>query len=421
MQPAGRAEADRGAGVAWFAASLFYFYQYVMRSAPAVMVPELSHAFGLSAGGLTALLGLFYYGYAPFSLVAGLAMDRIGPRRVAPVAALLAGLGCLAFVSGDVRLAAAGALLQGAAGAFALVAAAYIATGYFPASRVATLVGATQMFGMAGASAGQFLVAPAMTRGLGWSVVWLVLALAALPLAVFLFMATPPGAAAGRGGLGEALRGIIAVLRNPQSILCGVIAGLLFLPTTVFSLVWGVRFLQEAHDLPYMVAVLRSASVPVGWILGAPLLGALSDRLGRRKPVIAASGVLLLVSLALILYGPPGLAPPYTLGLLAGFASGGAMIPYIVIKEANQPELKGTATGVLSFLNFSLSAVLGPIFGAQLVAASGGASRELGHYQQAFLPLVFAVALAVGLTALLRETGTARRRVAPGSASVLRS
>ena len=45
---------------------------------------------------------------------------------------------------------------------FALIGAAYIATTHFPASRVATLIGATQMFGMAGGSAGQFVVGPAV-------------------------------------------------------------------------------------------------------------------------------------------------------------------------------------------------------------------------------------------------------------------
>src|SRR6185295_2055793 len=102
-----------------------------------------------------------------------------------------------------------------------------------------------------------------------------------------------------------------AVFRNPQSILCGLIAGLMFLPTTIFDMVWGVRFLQESHDVPYSLAVLRSASVPVGWIIGCPLLGALSDRIGRRKPVIAGSAIVLLACIAWILYGTPGVFPPY--------------------------------------------------------------------------------------------------------------
>ena len=37
------------------------------------------------------------------------------------------------------------------------------------------------------------------------------------------------------------------------------------------------------------------------------------------------------------------------------------MIPYTIIKEANRPEHKGTATGVINFLNFSVTALLGPV------------------------------------------------------------
>ena len=80
-------------------------------------------------------------------------------------------------------------------------------------------------------------------------------------------------------------------------------------------MVWGVRFLQEAHDMPYSVAVLRSAAVPFGWIIGCPLLGWLSDRIGRRKPVIIGAGCVLLGCLALILYGPAGAVPALHPGL----------------------------------------------------------------------------------------------------------
>jgi hypothetical protein len=76
-------------------------------------------------------------------------------------------------------------------------------------------------------------------------------------------------------------------------------------------MIWGVRFLQEAHGVDYATAVLRSSMVPVGWIIGCPLLGFVSDRIGRRKPVIAVCGLLLLVTLAWILFGRPGVFPPY--------------------------------------------------------------------------------------------------------------
>jgi MFS family permease len=120
----------------------------------------------------------------------------------------------------------------------------------------------------------------------------------------------------------------------------------------------------------------------------------------------------LLAALALILFGPTDVFPTYSLGLLAGIASGAAMIPYTVIKEANRPEHSGTATGVINFLNFALTAILGPIFAGRLIAASEGGERELTHYQQSFLPLLFGVGVAILLTLLLRETGPNAREQA---------
>ena len=402
--------------VAWAVAALYYFLQYVLRSAPAVMMPQLEAALGLSAAGLTSLLGLFYFGYAPFSLVAGVAMDQLGPRLAVPFGAAVMALGALMFAAGDPTLAAVGRFVQGAGGVFALIGAAYIATTYFPASRAATLIGATQMAGMAGGSAGQFLVGPAIGHGLPWSQFWLIGGLAALAVAALLWFATPAsasGAARESRWWAKAAGAMAAVFANPQSILCGLVAGLLFLPTSIFDMVWGVRYLQEAHDLPYSLAVMRSASVPFGWIIGCPLLGALSDRIGRRKPFIVAGAAVLLGCMALILFGPPDLLPPYTLGLVAGIASGAAMLPYIVIKEANRAEHAGTATGVCNFLCFSMSALLGPVFGNLLMQASGGGERELPHYQAAFTPLLWGVALAIVLALFLRETGRAAAKPTP--------
>src|SRR5437868_10439038 len=159
-----------------------------MRSAPAVMVPELTSAFGLSAVGVASLVGLFYYGYAPFSLVAGVAMDQLGPRKVVPFGAALVGIGALLFASGNMQAASLGRFIQGAGGVFALVGAAYIATTNFPASQAATLIGATQMFGMAGGSAGQVLVGPLMSSGVHWSTVWVVMGVVGLAISVCLLV-----------------------------------------------------------------------------------------------------------------------------------------------------------------------------------------------------------------------------------------
>ena len=404
----------RMATVAWLLTAVYYFYQYALRSAPAVMMPHLSEAFGISALGVASIVGLFYYGYSPFSLIAGAAMDRVGPRRLLPFAAITVGIGALMFSTGQREVASIGRFIQGAGGVFALVGAIYIATKNFPASQAATLIGATQMFGMAGGAAGQFAVGPLIGNGLRWSTFWIGMGIVGLLIGVLLFFLIPKeeARADSSGGLQNIISGFGTVFKNPQSILCGLIAGLLFIPTTIFDMVWGVRYLQEAHGIDYGSAVMRSATVPFGWIIGCPLLGFISDRIGRRKPVITGGAVVLLACLAWILFGRPNILPPYILGLVAGIASGGAMLPYTVIKEANPSRLGGTATGVVNFLNFTFSALLGPAFGWLLQEVSGGAIKmDLEHYQIAFAPLLYGVAIAILLTLFLKETGSAAPQI----------
>lgn len=397
--------------VAWLLVAIYYFYQYALRSAPSVMLPQLAESFGVNALGVSAIVGMFYYGYSPFSLVAGTALDRFGARRVIPVGAALVGLGALLFGTGNILAANIGRFLQGAGGAFALVGAAYLITRHFPASLAASFIGATQMFGMGGGSAGQFGVGPLLTHGLPWQQFWIAAGLIGLLIGATLFAFlprdTPPGTPP-PVSLASLVRPLGRVLANPQSILCGLIAGLLFIPTTIFGMTWGVRFLEEARGREYEAAVTLAATVPLGWMIGCPLLGFVSDRLGRRKPVLIGGSLALLAVFAWILFGDPAVLRGPSVGILMGIASGAAMLPYTVIKEANPPELGGTATGAINCINFTFSALLGPVFGARLVTdADADGPLSLAQYQAGFQPLLVGILGALVLSLMLKETGPA--------------
>ena len=378
------------------------------------MMPQLSGAFEVNALGVSAIVGMFYYGYSPFSLVAGTSIDRFGAKRIIPIGAAVVGIGALLFGTGNVALANIGRFLQGAGGAFALIGAVYLITKNFPASVAASFIGVTQMFGMAGGSAGQFLVGPIIKNGISWDRFWIYAGCLGLVISGVLLILLPKETPepTTSGAFATLLRSLGRVFRNPQSILCGLISGLLFIPTTILGMTWGVRFLQEARGREFEAAVTLAATVPLGWMIGCPLLGFISDRLGRRKPVIFGGTIMLLAVATWVLFGNPEILRGHTVGILMGIASGAAMLPYSVIKEANPPELGGTATGVVNFLNFTFSALLGPVFGSRLVEMpQGDINLALAHYQAGFKPLLYGIIAALILTFFLKETGPAGRKI----------
>ncbi|MDR3519190.1 MAG: MFS transporter [Azospirillaceae bacterium] len=403
---------------AWALCLVFYFLQYALRSAPGVMIPELTAAFGLTTLGISTLLGLYYYTYAGFAIVAGAALDRYGAKLPIFVGVLTVAAGSVLFGLGSIGMLQSGRLLQGAGSAFAFTGAVYLAVHGFSARWLATAIGVTQFAGMLGGFAGQFAVGPLVHGPIPWQWFWICAGAVLALIAVLLLFATPSRQTRATGSIRGMFAPYKVVLTNPQSYLCGIIGGLLFMPTAIGDMIWGVPFLRQGLDATAAAAVARSSMVPLGWVIGAPLLGFLADRIGRRKPVLLAGIIVMLLSGIGIAY-LDALIPPYVGGLIFGIGSGAAMIPYTMIKEANPDPVKGSATGAMNFLVFSLSAFLAPVFGLALTRFSGGRSLTLATFQEADTIWVGAIVLSLILTFFLRETGVGAPRVP--AASVIRS
>lgn len=394
---------------AWAFCVLFYFLQYAIRSMPSVMMPELTAALGVDATAVGAVVGLYFYTYAAFSIIAGAALDRYGAKYVVPMGIAAVAVGAVLFALGTLAAAQAGRLLQGAGSAVAFTGAVYLATQGFPARYLATAVGITQCFGMLGGAAGQFAVGPLIHGAMGWQQAWTYCGLALAAIGIVILLATPHTSSASASPVRSMFRPYLPVLANPQSYLCGFTAGLLFLPTTIGAQTWAVPFLQSGLQMEYGDAVNRAATVSLGWVIGCPLLGYFADHFGRRKPVLIAGAVVAMFATAALIYLPHDVVRPYSLGLVLGIASGAAMIPYTIIKEVNPDHAKGSATGAINFLVFALSAVLASLFGNALARQADGGELSFGVFQHVGWPLIAGVGLAIVLALFIRETGWAAR------------
>jgi len=81
----------------WSIAVLFYGYENLLQVSPSVMVPELMHSFNVNAAALGNLSAVYFYAYASMQIPLGVLLDRLGPRRLLSVAALLCAIGSFLF------------------------------------------------------------------------------------------------------------------------------------------------------------------------------------------------------------------------------------------------------------------------------------------------------------------------------------
>ena len=207
----------------------------------------------------------------------------------------------------------------------------------------------------------------------------------------------------GSGGVGAALGGLGRVARHPQTWFVAL-AGLgTSSPLLGFAGLWGVPFLATAYGLPRTLAATLTSLLFIGWGVGAPILGWLSDRLGRRKPPLLAGLVLETAALTALIY-LPGL-PRLTLAALCfliGFFGSAQIVCFALVKENHPAALGGTAIGFVNAMVTGAGALFQPLVGLLLdLAWVGESAHGTPIYDTAAYRLALASLLACCLGGLL--------------------
>ena len=237
--------------------------------------------------------------------------------------------------------------------------------------------------------------------------VWICIGIVSLAVSLALVLMTPGRTPTDSAGAGESLLSPYrTVFSNPQSYLCGLVSGLLFAPTTIGAMTWGVAFFETDRQFTYGAAVLAASMVPLGWAFGCPLMGWAADRIRLRKPVLIAGTAMMAATVVQLSFLPDLLPATLTL-FIFGVLSGVAMIPYTIIKEANPDNVKGSATGAINFIVFGVTALIGPVF-ASLFAKTLTNGNPVTHFQHAASFWLVSIILAGVMCFLLRETGLGR-------------
>jgi MFS family permease len=397
-------------------AASFYFYEFFLQISPGVMTKELMRDLHLDAAALGTISAFYYYSYTAFQIPAGLLYDRFGARTILTCAVLVCATGALLFGATNVAgLAAAGRLLMGAGSAFAFVGSLYLILHWFPARYFPIFAGLTQFLGSAGALGGNAPLA-LLTHHYGWHKIILTMSVVGFGLAIvmFLFVRNNPKQCekvTRSRKSASMLQNLLTVLKTPQTWPIAFYSCLIWAPVAAFAGLWGVPFLAAKYDVSTLHAASLIMWIWVGVGLGAPFIGWLSQKIGRRCLPNSMAALLGVISTLVVIYLP---CPQWVTCLFLfgfGLASTGQSLSFAIITDI-QPI--SSASAAIGFNNMAVVAgaiVLQPLAGHILDAHWTGAMINGAHvydmhaYSMALiaLPICYAACWLISVFSI-RET-----------------
>lgn len=336
-------------------AAFFYCYEFVLRIIPGALQSELSAAFGhLSATTFGELAALYYFAYSPMQMPVGMLMDRFGPRNLLMFACLCCTVGSWMFtVTSSLPIAGCGRFLVGFGSSFAFVGVLSLALHWLPLRYFSLAAGLMTTLGMLGLVYGEIKITQiALTVGWQHALSLMIFIGATLTLIIFLIVRDgPEGHITHSHPLPEFFTNVWQVLSSSQVWLIGIVGACLYTSLSVFGELWGKNYLEQAHHLTKVEAARSISIFFLGWGVGAPIAGYLSDRSGRRLLPLVIGALVAFVAISLILYFP-GLSYIQLNGLLFlyGLFSATEIIVFIMAKENTGATLSGTVFAAVNMI-----------------------------------------------------------------------
>jgi sugar phosphate permease len=409
----------------WGVAAIFYLTGFYQRVSPAVMTSELMQSFGISAKDLGNLSAFYFYAYVAMQIPTGVLVDSWGPRKLLILGSLLAAAGTLMFgATDDYTLACVGRAIIGGSTAVGWVVLLKLATHWFPAKRFAMLAGLGLLVGNIGAVAAQVPLR-VLIEHFGWRAVvvgsaTVILAVCVLAWTVVRndpsergFRTYAPESLQARSSpaISTILAGFKRIFTYRNTWLIVAAQGGIVGPMLSFTGLWGTPFLKARFALAPTKAAAVCTVMIVSWAIASPICGALSDKIGKRKPIYlagcfcsAAGWITMFYAAGLPLTGFIAVAA------LTSFASGAVVIGFAFAKESVPILFLGTISGAVNIGNMIGPTVLQPVIGRILdqkwagQLAGGLRVYDVDAFQAAFLPIVGWSLLACVLLTLTTET-----------------
>lgn len=395
-----------------------YVLSFFHRFAPAAISSDLQQTFHASGAELGGLAATYFYVYMVMQIPTGILADTLGPRRVVAMGGLIAGVGSLLFGTADTLAAASvGRLLVGLGVSVTFISLLKLNAAWFHDRHFATITGATILLG----NVGSLLAAAPLAWALNfisWRTAFVAVGIFSLLLAALAWwlvrdhpgyaglpsLRELDGKAAHAPHHGHWYEGLLVVLKNratwPGLWVNMGLAGSLF----AFAGLWAVPFLRDVYGMDRAAATSHTTLLLAGFAIGAFFIGTLSDRLGRRRPVMLAGALGYCLCWLPLLFGVAmNDVASYALFLLMGLCAPSFTLSWSCAKEVNPHALSGMATSVVNIGAFMGTAIMQPLVGWAIDHA-GSVPHGAGDYQGGIAILLGFSLMGLIATLFIRET-----------------
>lgn len=384
-------------------AAAAFWLSFFHRVAPAAIAVELQAAFDIGGAMLGTLAATYYVIYTLMQVPTGVLNDTLGPRRVLVAGCLIAGIGSLVFGAAEsVAAALAGRTLAGLGVSVAFVSMLKFTADWFAERRFATMIGIGNMIGLTGALAAATPLAWLATF-VSWRAVFTAAGVASLLLAaaIWLVARDRPGGATSANPRSHSARGearwregLKLVVRNPATWPCFWLGFGMSGSYMTFVGLWAVPYLVHGHGMTVVEATQHTSLMLIWLALAQGAVGALSDRMARRRPLILASALSYFACWIAWLAGGaeiPGAS--YAISIVMGASVCGMTLSWACAKELNPPQYSGIAISVVNTSGFLAVGLLQPLVGWLLDRGAAGAAYTGAH----FVPGIFVLTAFAGI------------------------
>lgn len=419
MQAADEIQSYKGANASllpWmvcFAATLFFFYEFIQGNMFASIAANIMQDYQIQADRMAWLSSIYYLSNVLFLFVAGIVLDRFSIKNTLLIAMFLCVMSTFFLAYSHSFYAALFCrFITGIGSAFCFLGPVRLASHWFPPKRMALVTGAIVTMAMAGGMLAQYPLTK-LVNLVGWRQAVQNVGILGLIILIFMFFGIKEKPYAHSKPKEKPLKVLSAAKKayfNTQYLRAAFYASLMNMAIAVFGAMMGTLYLVQRLGISSEQASVINGFLFLGAIVGSPLVGWISDKMGLRIIPMKMGVIASLLTLIAILYLPVSYGVMAILFFLLGLFTSTQVISYALVAESSSLLMTATAVSVISIMTQGGYIIYQNLFSYVLTNLSDGRMvngtpvYHLDAYQHAAIILPLGLFIAYLMLLGLKET-----------------